>query len=213
MSAFTGIPVAALDFYEDLEADNSKSFWAAHRSVYDDAVRAPMTALLAELEPEFGDGKLFRPHRDVRFAKDKSPYKTHQGLFVESYSGAGYYAQIDAAGLLVAGGFYASTPAQLARYRAAVDDERRGRQLARIVGRVRSAGFEIGGDRLKTRPRGVADDHPRLDLLRHRSLTASIRHVSPDWLATPEAATQIRRSWRAMRPLVEWLTTAVDSTE
>ena len=67
MTAFAGIPIAALDFYEDLEADNSKAFWTAHKHVYDEAVRGPMDALLAELSAEFGTPKVFRPYRDVRF--------------------------------------------------------------------------------------------------------------------------------------------------
>ena len=210
---FTGIPTAALDFYEDLEADNSKSFWTAHKSVYDDSVRAPMTALLAELEPEFGAGKVFRPYRDVRFSKDKTPYKTHQGGFVETRPGVGYYVQIDAAGLFVAGGFYSHTPVQVGRFRDAVDDDRRGRELVKLVKKVRSANFEIGGDVLKTRPRGVAEDHPRLDLMRHKSLTASRTYFSPDWIETPRAADEVRTAWRSMRPLVEWLTTVIGAGE
>ncbi|MDT2008194.1 DUF2461 domain-containing protein [Rhodococcus opacus] len=210
---FTGIPTAALDFYEDLEADNSKSFWTAHKAVYDDSVRAPMTALLAELEPEFGAGKVFRPYRDVRFSKDKTPYKTHQGGFVETRPGVGYYVQIDAAGLFVAGGFYSHTPLQVGRFRDAVDDDRRGRELVKLVKKVRSAGFEIGGDALKTRPRGVAEDHPRLDLMRHKSLTASRTYLSPDWIETPRAADEVRTAWRSMRPLVEWLTTVIGAGE
>ncbi|MBC2642962.1 MULTISPECIES: DUF2461 domain-containing protein [unclassified Rhodococcus (in: high G+C Gram-positive bacteria)] len=210
---FTGIPTAALDFYEDLEADNSKSFWTAHKSVYDDSVRAPMTALLAELEPEFGAGKVFRPYRDVRFSKDKTPYKTHQGGFVETRPGVGYYVQIDAAGLFVAGGFYSHTPLQVGRFRDAVDDDRRGRELVKLVKKVRSAGFEIGGDILKTRPRGVAEDHPRLDLMRHKSLTASRAYRSPDWIETPRAADEVRTAWRSMRPLVEWLTIVIGAGE
>ncbi|ANS26707.1 DUF2461 domain-containing protein [Rhodococcus opacus] len=210
---FTGIPTAALDFYEDLEADNSKSFWTAHKSVYDDSVRAPMTALLAELESEFGAGKVFRPYRDVRFSKDKTPYKTHQGGFVETRPGVGYYVQIDAAGLFVAGGFYSHTPVQVGRFRDAVDDDRKGRELVRLVKKVRSSGFEIGGDTLKTRPRGVAEDHPRLDLMRHKSLTASRSYLSPDWIETPRAADEVRTAWRSMRPLVDWLTTVIGAGE
>ncbi len=155
---FTGFPVAALDFYEDLEADNSKAFWAAHKAVYDDCVRGPMLALLAELEPEFGTGKAFRPYRDVRFSKDKAPYKTHQGGFVQTAPGVGFYVQVDAAGLVVAGGFYAGSSAQVAAYRTAVDDERRGAQLEKLLRKLRRDGFEIGGAQLKTRPRG---DRPR----------------------------------------------------
>ena len=67
---FTGIPMAALDFYEDLEDDNTKTFWAAHKHVYDESVKAPMEALVMAVEPEFGPAKLFRPYRDVRFAKE-----------------------------------------------------------------------------------------------------------------------------------------------
>lgn len=93
---FTGFPVAALDFYDDLEADNSKAFWAAHKAVYDDCVRGPMLALLAELEEEFGEGKAFRPYRDVRFSKDKLPYKTHQGGFASVAQSVGYYVEINA---------------------------------------------------------------------------------------------------------------------
>ncbi|AOW91867.1 TIGR02453 family protein [Rhodococcus sp. WMMA185] len=213
MTEFTGIPIAALDFYEDLEADNSKSFWTAHKGVYDDSVRAPMVALLAELESEFGAGKVFRPYRDVRFSKDKTPYKTHQGGFVQTRNGVGFYVQIDASGLFVAGGFYADTPAQLTRFRDAVDDDRSGRQLERIVKKVEAAGYEIGGNKLKTRPRGVAEDHPRLELMRHKSLTASKVYLSPDWIETARVAEEVRAAWRDMRPLVDWLTATVGEPE
>ena len=65
MVAFSGFPVAALDFYDDLETDNTRSFWTAHKETYEQAVREPMAALVAALEPEFGPAKLFRPYRDV----------------------------------------------------------------------------------------------------------------------------------------------------
>ncbi|WP_305094243.1 DUF2461 domain-containing protein [Prescottella sp. R16] len=203
---FTGFPTTALDFYEDLEADNSKVFWTSHRSVYDTAVRAPMVALLDELESEFGSGKVFRPYRDVRFSKDKTPYKTHQGGVVETCPGVGFYVQIDASGLFVAGGFYSSTPDQLARYRAAVDDDRRGRALQRTVRALKRSGYDIDGDRLRTRPRGTDPAHPRLDLLRHRTLSAGVHLGCPDWLDSAEAADRVRDAWRTLRPLVDWFT-------
>lgn len=203
---FTGIPFAALDFYEDLEADNSKSFWAAHKHVYDASVRPPMLALTEALAAEFGTAKLFRPHRDVRFSKDKSPYKTHQGAFVGTAPGTGYYLQIDASGLMVAGGFYAASPAQLARLRETIADDVRGPELEALVAQVRAAGLEVGGDRLKTKPRGYSEDHPRIELLRHRSLTASVSFGSPEWLQTPAAQDRVRETWRTLTPLVEWLT-------
>src|SRR3981081_383623 len=76
LMAFRGWPVEAIEFYEGLEADNSKAYWQDHKSVYEQCVQRPMKELLAELAPEFGEGKIFRPYRDVRFSADKSPYKT-----------------------------------------------------------------------------------------------------------------------------------------
>ena len=202
--AFTGIPFAALDFYEDLEADNSKVWWNAHKEVYEQEVKAPMKALVAELEPEFGEAKLFRPYRDVRFSKDKTPYKAHQGAFIARGPSLGYYVQIDPAGLFVAGGFYGASAEGVARFREAVDNQVRGTELEGIVAVMEKAGFALGGDQLKTKPRGYDADHPRITLLRHKTLTVSKHFGSPGWLETPKAAVQVRDSWRKMTPLVEW---------
>ena len=91
--AFRGWPVEALESFEALEAENTKSFWEANRSVYQTSVRAPMESL-EELEPEWGEGRIFRPYRDVRFSGDKTPYKTRIGATI----GDGY-VQVDADGL------------------------------------------------------------------------------------------------------------------
>ncbi|MFC4125721.1 DUF2461 domain-containing protein [Nocardia rhizosphaerae] len=206
MDTFTGFPLAALDFYEDLEADNSKTFWTAHKRIYDEAVRAPMLALTAELEPEFGQAKIFRPYRDVRFSADKSPYKNHQGAVAGTAPGVGWYVQVGAAGLFVAGGCYQMSPAALAALRATIDDEVRGAELAAVLSEVTAAGFTIGGEQLKTKPKGYPADHPRIELLRHKSLVASREFGAPEWLTTPAAATEVRRAWNDLRPLVEWFT-------
>lgn len=196
---FTGFTDDAFAFYEGLLADNSKTYWTRHKATYEAAVRAPMEALFAALEPEFGPVKLFRPYRDVRFSKDKSPYKTQQG----GHAG-GYYFQLDADGLMVAGGMYAPTPEQLERYRAAVDADASGNALVRIVDELRHGGYEIGGDRLKTRPRGTRPDHPRLELLRHRSLYAHQGWPPEEWTLTAEVVDRVRGAWRGLSPLVEW---------
>ncbi len=205
MSRFAGFPLAGLDFYEDLEADNSKAFWTAHKDVYDSAVREPMAALVAELEADFGPAKIFRPYRDVRFAKDKTPYKDHQGAVVHAAPGAGWYVQIGAPGLFVAAGIYSAAPDQLARLRATIDDEVRGPELEKILADVAAAGYTVGGDKLKTQPKGYAADHPRIDLLRHKSLVVSREFGAPDWLPTRRAATEIRTSWETLRPVMEWI--------
>ncbi len=197
---FSGFPDEAFEFYEGLAADNSKTYWTAHKQVYEEAVRAPLVALLAELEPEFGPARIFRPYRDVRFAKDKSPYKTQQGAHTEQ----GFYVAVDADGLMVAGGLYGPSPDQLARFRAAVDADSSGKALATIIDHLQADGFEIAGDRLKTRPRGTPEDHPRLDLLKHRSLYAHKGWPPEPWVSTPEALDRIRDEWRALRPFQSW---------
>ncbi|GGF45658.1 TIGR02453 family protein [Marmoricola endophyticus] len=204
--SFEGFPVAALDFYDDLEIDNTKSFWTAHKQTYDEAVRAPMEALTAALEKEFGPAKIFRPYRDVRFAKDKTPYKTHQGAFVAAGPATGWYVEIGAPGVRVAGGFYHAEADALARIRAAMDDDRTGPQVLRIVRRLERAGFERAGDRLKTSPRGYAADHPRIDLLRHRSLSLSRSYGFEPVIHTGELLERVRADWKALRPYVDWVT-------
>lgn len=198
--SFTGIPFEALDFYEGLEADNTKTYWNQHRSTYESAVRGPMAALAESLAPEFGDVHVYRPYRDLRFSRDKTPYKDHQGALVGDY-----YVQVSAAGLFAAAGYYQMSADQLARYRAAVDSEPSGRALEKRVTDLRSAGYTVGGDQLKTRPRGYDADHPRIELLRHRALVAWVTFGAPDWLETPVAAAHVAAAWRDMTPLQTWL--------
>ncbi|MCP2166358.1 DUF2461 domain-containing protein [Goodfellowiella coeruleoviolacea] len=202
---FTGFGEYAVDFFDGLEADNSKAYWLDHRDTYQSDVRAPMEALLAELAEEFGPGKVFRPFRDVRFSHDKSPYKTHCGGVVERGRGGGaYYVEVSAAGLLIGGGSFAMAADQLARYRTAVADERRGGELVRLLAALTRRGWELRGDRLKTRPRGVAADHPRLDLLRHRSLYVVRCWPPDDALHERAALTRVRAGWRQVREFNEW---------
>jgi uncharacterized protein (TIGR02453 family) len=197
---FQGFPERALIFYEGLEADNSKPYWTDHREVYERDVRAPMLALLAELEEEFGPGKLFRPYRDVRFAKDKTPYKTNAGASVE-----GLYVGLSADGLFVAGGYYRTAPDQVERLRRAVADDVQGAALERAMAAVRAAGHEVGGERLTRAPRGWPADHPRIELLRHKTVVASRGWEPEPWLHTRAVLDRVRASWRAYAPLTAWL--------
>jgi uncharacterized protein (TIGR02453 family) len=210
VNGFEGFPVAALDFYDDLEMDNTKSFWSAHKETYESAVKAPMAALTAALEPEFGAAKIFRPYRDVRFAKDKTPYKTHQGAFVDAGPSTGWYVQVSAAGVRVGVGFYEAGTARLAAVRQAIADDRSGRALQRLLTRLQNAGWELGGERLKTAPRGYDASHRRIDLLRHKSITLGKSYGFEPVIHTPELLDLVRDDWREGSALIRWIATHVD---
>jgi uncharacterized protein (TIGR02453 family) len=210
LSGFQGFPEAALDFYDDLEMDNTKSFWEAHKKVWTESVKAPMVALTDALAEEFGSAKVFRPYRDVRFAKDKTPYKTHQGAFVAVGSATGWYVEISARGVRTGAGFYEASGANLARIRESIDNDATGKQLDAILRKAAKAGFEIGGERLKTTPRGYDAAHPRIELLRHKSITVGKHHGFDPVIHTPKLVDVVRKDWRALRPLVEWVADRVD---
>jgi uncharacterized protein (TIGR02453 family) len=202
--AFSGWPEEALEFYEGLEADNSKSYWTSHRAVYDDMVRRPMEALVAELADEFGEPKIFRPYRDVRFSHDKTPYKTHIGAVLGGTS----YVELSADGLGTGAGAWRFDPDGLARYRKAVANNLTGPELVKITESLETDGIEIRGyGSLKSAPRGYPADHPRIGLLRHKGLAAFRGWPPEPWLHTAEAADHITEFLRATAVLRDWLIT------
>jgi uncharacterized protein (TIGR02453 family) len=208
--AFRGWPAEAIEFFEGLEADNSKTYWQAHKHVYEQAVRGPMDELVAELAPEFGEGKVFRPYRDVRFSADKTPYKTR--IYAGFWGGG--YVQFSADGLAAAAGYYQLAPDQLERYRRAVADDESGVELVGVVAGIEAAGVEvIGHGSLKTVPRGYPKDHPRADLLRHKGLTTWKHWPPAAWMGTKAAKTRIVDVLRTSRPLRDWLDRHVGPSE
>ena len=213
--SFAGFPVAALDFYDDLEVDNTKSFWTAHKHVYEEAVRGPMLALTAELEDEFGEAKVFRPYRDLRYSaqpgRDKSPYKDHQGAFVAAGPAVGWYVEIGSPGVRIGAGFYHPSSEQLAAIRAGIDDERRGTSLESMVAGIRRRrDWTVGGDQVRSAPRGWPADHPRIELLRHRSLIVGRSYGFGERIQTRRLLTDVRRDWRTARPIVDWVLDAIE---
>jgi uncharacterized protein (TIGR02453 family) len=198
---FTGWPVAALEFFDHLAAENTRAFWLANKVTYETKVLAPMVALLAELAPDYGEGRVFRPYRDIRFSKDKSPYKTS----IAAHNDAAYIS-LDADALGVGGGLYMPSADQLARFRSAVDAERTGAELAALVDELDRRGISVSAHEvLKTTPRGYARDHPRLELLRHKGLTAWQEWPVGPWLGTAAAKKRIVSFLQASAPLRSWL--------
>ena len=206
---FQGWPEAAQRFFIGLELDNSKSYFEANRRTFERAVRAPMLALLAELEEEFGPGKVFRLNRDLRFSRDKAPYKTNLAAGVGGHHRGGYVS-LSARGLFVGSGRYQMPPSELERYRRAVADETSGRELERLVGRLKADGYDVGWEELKVVPRGYPREHPRAGLLRHRSLIVSRDYGLQPWLGSTEAKEKVAVVWRAAQPLLKWFASHAD---
>ena len=209
-------------FFRQLARNQRREWFAAHRDEYEEGWRGPMQALLAEVRERI-DGfyprhplapaKVFRIHRDVRFSKNKSPYKTHIGGYVAIEGGgrapdtpAAVYFHVGADEVVVAAGHYMMDAAQLARFRAAVVDDARGSELAAIVRRLARAGFAVGSrEALQRVPRGVDPEHPRAELLKRKGLIVTfpavprrllVKHALADWLV-PHA--------KRAAPLVQWL--------
>ena len=202
MSGFAGWKGDFQGFFLGLQADNSKTYFDAHRRTYEEEVKGPMVALLADLEPEFGPARLARPNRDIRFSANKDPYKTN---IYASAEGGGYVA-LDAGGLVAAGGRYMIDAPQLERFRAAVAADRPGEELAGIVAGLRDRGYEIGGQELKRVPPPHPRDHPRADLLRHKRLIYWRRWEVGPWIATREAEERVAAVWRDGKALTAWFT-------
>ncbi|MGH2685929.1 MAG: DUF2461 domain-containing protein [Actinomycetota bacterium] len=200
---FKGFPAEAFDFFEGLEADNTKTYWQANKPLYERAVKAPMDALLADLASEFGPGRVFRPHRDVRFSNDKSPYKTNIGAVAER-DGSVFYVSLSTGGLFAGSGYYRMARDQLQRFRAAVASDH-GEQLEALVDQADTAGFEVGGEALKSAPRGYAGDHPRIRLLRHKGVTIGRSWEPTAWMGTAKCAGRVADVWRAAGPINGWL--------
>jgi uncharacterized protein (DUF2461 family) len=111
----------------------------------------------------------------------------------------GYYLEVNPEGVRVAGGFWSRDRVQTARYRDAVDSDLSGPELVALAVKLEKAGFTVGGHQVKTRPRGVAADHPRLDLMRREFVTAG-RVYAPDEVT----AETVEKAWRKITPLVDW---------
>ena len=206
MTAFKGWPVEAIEFFEGLAADNTKTYWQAHRSTYDNLVLAPMQALIDELTPEFGPGRVYRPYRDVRFSKDKTPYKTNIAA-----SNATGYISLSADGLGVGVGLWGPDTATLERYRAGVADDRTGTALVKIIDGLHRKGMEVSAhESLKTAPRGFPKDHPRVDLLRQKGITAWKQWEVGAWLGTATARKRIVETLKDTEPLRQWLADNVE---
>jgi uncharacterized protein (TIGR02453 family) len=202
----TIFPSEATRFFEQLAADNTKVFWTANKATYDEKVRAPMVELTDALAKTFGPFKLFRPNRDIRFAKDKSPYKTNIAASAETEGGASVYIGFSAEGLYAGTGYYYFAKDQLGRYRDAVAADRSGAAQQKLVAAARKKGYEVHGESLKIAPRGFPKDHVRVDLLRHTGLYVGT-YIEGATVA------KVKTALKHGQPLAAWLDEHVGPSE
>jgi uncharacterized protein (TIGR02453 family) len=226
---FDGFADARLSFFRSLTKHQDRSWFTAHKTEYEEGWQKPMLALLGEAREkldkvyrhcELAPPKVMRIYRDVRFSKDKSPYKTWIGGGVSVTSTAkiqeapaALYMHVGLEGgrgtCFGAAGVYGMMPDVLARYRTALLDDKRGREIAGIVAKLQKKGFRVAAmETMKKVPRGIEPEHPRADLLKKKGLIVSFDAPMPKIAKRALLDWAVERA-RTAAPLVEWLTFAI----
>lgn len=220
--AFAGFPHQGFDFLRHLAANNNKPWFEANRRGYDEGLLGParlfvvaMGMALSEFAPGIHaeprvSGSIFRIHRDIRFSRDKRPYKTHFDMWFwqgdrHSRDCPGYFLRLTPDAVVVGAGRHAFDKATLEVYRTAAADERRGAALEQALAAVRTAGAEIGGAHYKRVPRGFAADHPRADLLRYNALHAWIEEPLPSEVHSAEFVDFCSERFWKVSPVQRWI--------
>lgn len=203
--AFEGFPVETSEFFQDLAAHNDREWWRANKARYEREVDEPVARLVNDLEQEFGPIRRFRPYRDLRFSPDRRPYQEHTSFAAERAGGV-LYAQLGADEVLVAGGRWQPTGAELERFRYLVHDPDTVTDIEeQLAARLRDGLSPDDVAVLKTAPRGFSRDHPKIALLRRTRLSVSAHLDLGEWLKTSEVVDVISRLWRSADRWNQWL--------
>ena len=197
-------PPEAIEFLRELEDNNDREWFRTNRARYDAHLVEPGRRL-AESLAHLGEPRFFRPYNDARFHQ-RPPIKEQLGIAIGYGAAGGFYVELSLDGLLVAAGLHRPAADQIERFRAAIDDPRRGKAFERAVADATDAGLELTAPELKRAPRGYPPDHPRVALLRCKTFTVYRRHALQAWLHEPRGAEIVRAQLEAARPLVAWLT-------
>ncbi|MCY7413634.1 MAG: DUF2461 domain-containing protein [Salinibacterium sp.] len=209
-----GFSAAAVEFLRGLAAHNTREYWLDHKVEFEALVQAPLESVLGALPEPYVGFRTFRMNRDVRFSSDKSPYKTaHSSL--QHDRGAVRYIHFDADGLYVATGAYQFAPDQLERFRRAVDAPASGIALQEVISGLTASELEVthgGPEPLKTAPRGYDKDHPRIELLRFKGVTALARFAPALITDGDRVLAQVLGVFESSQPLVAWLQDNVGET-
>ena len=206
------------EFLRELRANNDRAWFAANKQRYERSVKEPVLRFVADAGPQLRTlsrnlvadprpvgGSMFRIHRDVRFSKDKSPYKTHVGIHFplgKGLHGPGYYLHLEPNSSFVAAGIWMPQPEQLQQIRE---------RIAAKPAAWRTASGDLDEpdeNTLKRPPRGFDPDHPMIEDLKRKSFTASLR-LSDRQLKRDDAMTTFVGTCRELAPLMRFLAPAV----
>ncbi len=223
MSGFQGFADTSGRFFQALARKNDREWFQEHKSEYETGWQAPMKLLLHDVSAaidktyeycELDEPKVFRIFRDVRFSKDKTPYKTHIGGFIPLLRRGkkvtdlpmALYFHVSPKETFGAAGHYMMEADSLERFRAAVADKKRGSELERILARLAKKGFQPDShDTLKRVPKGYDADHPRADMLKRKGLVVTFPKLPRSLLASPKLTRWVVDACKTTAPLVEWL--------
>lgn len=215
---FQGFPKELFTFLEELEVNNNKTYWESHRDVWENSVQEPVQALMSDLEVDFGPLRTFRPQRDVRFSKDKSPYKTWVGVTTseQAVGGIGSFLRLEATGMRLAVGSMVMDPDQIKRFRAAVASDAAGNEFEEVTRQLAAKSLQVGPGRkpiLQRTPAGFPKDHPREEILRWKGAVVIKEYKHANWLHGPKVIDTVRDVWEGAAPLIEWIETHVGHSE
>ena len=198
--SFTGFPPEAFTFFAKLAKNNNRDWFQAHKHVYEQSCREPMKALMAAIDPPFGAGWLSRINNDMRFNRDREPYKTRIEAGVK-----GHYVSVGAQGMYVGTGIYKPEPATLRQLRQAIAADASGRRLQAIVATLRRKGYAVATHESSAKPpRGYDAGHPRVELLKMKDIHAG-RMFEPSALTTPKALVHVKKVMTDLKPFTDWL--------
>lgn len=221
---FSGFSKETIKFFEDLTTNNNKTWFNENKKDYEKYVMEPartfvikMGERLYELSPDINaiplvNKSLFRLNRDVRFSKDKSPYKTNMGiLFWEGtrkrMECPGFYFHVESNKLMLGGGLHKFTKDIMDSYRKQVAKEKSGKALVDIIENLKLENIDIGGLHYKRVPRGFDDDNPNAELLKYNGLYTMINSKIPNEFYSEKLIEYCYERFKKSYPLNEWILT------
>ena len=218
MSNFQGFPKAGINFLGDLRANNNKEWFTEHKSIFQQKLEAPAKAFAEQLAEDLAllsgvamQAKLFRIYRDVRFSKDKTPYKTHVHMLLrarDSKAGAqpAFFFGLELSELVIGAGCFEFGKEVLPLYQNAVYNPSRARELQDIIDALAAQGMQVRGEQYKRVPAGFASDYQHADLLRRKGLSIWQRQAHPPELSSPALLDFCLQLYQMLHPFYNWLT-------